>query len=813
MKKIFTLLLFLSIGLGSTMAQEDFLPFHGCHQHKFEDHQYALTEAQKSRMLAGESRSDTIDILHYAIRLEVFNTSLSFIKSTCTTTLTPKMDGVEEVYFDLLDLDVTSVSGPNGALNYTNDGNFLTVDLGETYNVNDTLDLVIDYEGSPTVASSGFGGFIFASGYAFNLGIGLGATPYNYGRGWFPCFDNFVERSTFSFDVVSLGGNRAYCSGTFMGEQQIGGDTLMRSYDLTKPIPTYLAGVAVSTYSQVDGIHPGIAGDIRTQLIAKTSDTTDVKGSFFYLGECIDALEWWFGPYIWDRVGFIMTPVGAMEHVDNIAYPVSVGTGGATFGQNRLMAHELAHHWWGNMTTLSSPADMWFKEGNAEYAAHLFTEYTFGHEEFIKQVRDNFKDVVMTRAHIDDGSYLQLSGIPYEHTYGTHTYYKGASMIHNLRAYLGDDIFRDAMTNLLSTYLYQSIDGPQMRDYLSSYTGIDMNPFFDAWILNPGYSSFEIDSIQSVPMGGEFEVTVSLTQKLLGAPEYHESVPIEVTFTDHQGNEMTREVMVSGQNDQATVSLPFIPVEYWVNGNYKLNLAQFHQRESLTEEGNYNIPYVNFDVDVEALTDTGYVVIDHYWTAPDPFKNNPNNIQLSNTHYWRVGGYLPDDMDARAIVEFNIGELPGLDDDLLGNTLDSLILVYRRDDSEDWVEYPDYTVIELGGGFIRINQLRLGEYAFANGEFILVDTEEPQVDIGLNVFPNPVQDRLQFTLSQEMGARFQVRLFNTTGQQVKDVALNPQGLGAIYQLPVDDLPNGQYWLSIRSSDGVQVAQAAVQITR
>src|SRR5690606_13558156 len=111
--------------------------------------------------------------------------------------------------------------------------------------------------------------------------------------------------------------------------------------------------------------------------------------TFSQLGDAIDMLESWWGPYAWERVGYIATPQGAMEHPTNIAYPVNVAVGGNTASHRRLMTHELGHCWWGDVVTLKGPYDMWIKEGNAEYSAHLLTEYTSGIQPFINEVKSN----------------------------------------------------------------------------------------------------------------------------------------------------------------------------------------------------------------------------------------------------------------------------------------------------------------------------------------------------------------------------------------------------------------------------------------
>jgi len=212
-------------------------------------------------------------------------------------------------------------------------------------------------------------------------------------------------------------------------------------------------------------MHDAASGQIPIQFVAKAQDTSATKTALQYVGQAVDAFEFWFGPYQWDKVGYVLASNGAMEHATLIAYPDRTVRNGNQFANNRLMAHELAHHWWGDYMTVRQASDMWVKEGTAEYSAHLFVEYAFGQEEFIDFVKDNHYDV-LHGAHLADGAYYAISGMPQSNTYGVHTYNKGASMIHNLRGYLGDSLFRVGTQSLLETYAYDAADAVQFRDQM-----------------------------------------------------------------------------------------------------------------------------------------------------------------------------------------------------------------------------------------------------------------------------------------------------------------------------------------------------------
>src|SRR5690606_32211758 len=105
-------------------------------------------------------------------------------------------------------------------------------------------------------------GFYFQGNYAYNLGVGFAADPHNYGRVWHPCFDNFVERAKYEFNIISSGGKKAHCNGLLESENIVSGDTVVRKWMMNDEIPSYLACIAVADYITVHQSHNGLLGNI-----------------------------------------------------------------------------------------------------------------------------------------------------------------------------------------------------------------------------------------------------------------------------------------------------------------------------------------------------------------------------------------------------------------------------------------------------------------------------------------------------------------------------------------------------------------------
>lgn len=799
---------FFTLSLLQAQPKEGMPDMHGCHFYKKNIHPLPLTDEEKLFACGSNARSDSIDVLNYAVSLDLTNFSNQTIQAYCEVTFTAKQDGVEALPLDLLDLTVDSVTWQGAQLNFDYDGLLLDIHLPQPVNVNDTMEVVVFYRGQPTADPSGFGGFVFENNIGYNLGIGLSSNPYNFGRSWHPCFDNFVERASYDINIVTNNGRKGYAIGTFLGETDLGGGMALRQYRMDLPLPTYLVGVAASTYAELNQMHTGIYGTYPMLLVGKPGDTTDMKSAFTYLGDAVDAMEAWFGPYRWGQVGYVMTTAGAMEHASLIAYPDFIIGDGATFAMNRLMAHELGHHWWGNITTMSCPENMWIKEGNAEYSAHLFTEYVFGKDAFIKQVKDNHFSVLKT-AHLADGAYLPLSGLPYENTYSDHTYYKGAAMMHNLRTYLGDTLFRKGMTSILDTYEYEAVDAELFRDQLTAETGVDMTSFFDDWIFSPGYALYELDSVKVQPTAipESWKATVYVQQKLHQAPHFHTNVPLEITFFDENWQTHTTQFMVSGEFSEAEVDVPFEPVWQILNDRNALNLGRTQARTTVYEADDIGLPYCEL-VNFQALEvpDSALVSFIHYWGPPDPVEPNPTGVVMSNRHYWRYGGILPAGFKAKVFLPYRGASPNDFDYDLLNVADDSLLmLVWRPDPSKPWGEYPFYKKQTIGAtsGFMRIDTLLPGDYAFAMGELPIatgVSGWEEAVS-GMSVFPNPSSGTFTVRATLPSNAPVKITLLDPMGRILKSDTARPNGGLIFQQMDAGNLPAGVYWVKISDDTG------------
>jgi Peptidase family M1 domain/Secretion system C-terminal sorting domain/Peptidase M1 N-terminal domain len=718
------------------------------------------------------SRSDTIDILNYQINLDVTDFTNKLIKGNCVISYYSKLNGINTIGLDLLKLNIDSITSQGSVLSYSYNDTLLAVNLPSTLNVSDTSELTVYYNGSPQQDPSGWGGFYFDNTYAYNLGVGFDANPHNFGRVWFPCFDNFVERSTYEFNITTSNGKKAHCNGALISEIIITGDTITRKWQMDDEIPTYLTCMAVSDYETVNMSFNGVNGVIPVELVGRVSDTTNMKNSFINLNGALNGYEQSYGPFLWNKIGYSLVPFssGAMEHATNIAYPRLAANG--TLGNETLMAHEFSHHWWGDLVTCETAEDMWINEGMAVYSEHLFLEKIYDYQTSLTEIKNNHKSVLQY-THINEGGFRAISGIPHEYTYGEHVYQKGASVAHNMRAYLGDSLFFMGLKSVLNTYKFNSINSSQFRDELTSSTGINMTNFFNDWVFAPGFSHFDIDSVDIVPNGPNFDITIDVQQKLRGATIFHTGTPLEITFYDDNWNMYKDTIIASSQYSTSNVTIPFSPTVYILNESNRLNQARTDNQLKLTATGSSGtlpLSLVN-NFAVNSIGDSALLQFEHHWVAPDSIKNNINNYRISTSRYWSIDGILPPNLITSFRFNFDGRASSGfLDVDLVPINGDSIILLYRENPKFDWTEYPYYVKTTVGPtiafGFVTLDSLLLGEYTFANAAPPLgINDKISNNKNDFNIYPNPADDHI-WVKNETSNMASTVMIYNLEGKLI-----------------------------------------------
>lgn len=729
-----------------------------------------------------------------------------------------KMNNVNIIRFDLegLTVDSVKINGLNTTWNHN--GSLLTINTPFVLNINDTTTLSIAYHGMP-ITDSSWGGFYYVGNYGFQMGVGFKAQPHSFGRTWHPCFDNFVERSSYEFYITTTNDKKAVCNGLFIDSSILGNSQIVWHWKLDEEIPSYLASVAVCNYVVVKKVLNGIAGNTDAWIASEAVDTNKVNGSFSHLQESFNMLENHFGMYSWSRVGYSLVPfnAGAMEHATNIHIGKAYIDG--TLNYETLIAHELSHHWWGNLVTCAKAEDMWLNEGFASYCEMLHNEHTYGYDKYISDARFNHFNV-LANAHIKDNGYRAVSPMDSNYTYGNTVYQKGADMIHTLRSYMGDSLFFDALQSFLDAHKFQHITSSQLATFLTNHSGKNINLFFNNWIYQPGFTHFSIDSSHTQWNGNTYDVSVFIRQRKHKTNTYFDDVPLEIGFYDSLMQEHIYQLTFQGRCMEFQVNIPFEPKMILIDPYSKISDAITEEKRIIKSTTPFTFNQAKIRVFPKTIINSGdssLIHVSHHWVAPDRFKNiaNANGYFLNNSRYWTIEGVNLENLQGILQFDYNAGAVNSyLDSTWIINTDDSIRLFYRKDATQDWQLANDSTkpgAINDKVGIVYAKEIKKGDYCLGIKKWNYIDTlstdastgpcglilkqKNTEDNISWKIYPNPLQNYLYIKNESIQNENIEVKVSDISGRIFLLVNLNHHKIST---LNTQSLISGLYFIQIKS---------------
>ncbi|MCF8405756.1 MAG: T9SS type A sorting domain-containing protein [Bacteroidales bacterium] len=747
--------------------------------------------------------SDTLEATWYKIHLNELDFTNHEITAWTEIELLNKVDNLSQVTLELQDLSVDEVWVDNiSVAGFTHEGMILKIPLTSTINTGESVIIKVEYHGEPF--HEAWGGFHWAGQYAFNLGVGFESIPHNLGKTWFPCIDDFRDRATYELFVTVTNGKDAVCGGLLQGITNNGNGTSTYHWTLDQPIPTYLASVAVGDYAKWTDTYNGIEEDIPVEIWTRPSDSGNVDGSFQNLNEILAIYEDKFGPYRWDRVGYVGTGIGAMEHATNIAYPHFAINGG--LGNESLLAHELSHMWFGDNVTCASAEDMWLNEGWAVFADALYQEVLYGKDQYNEFIRDTHVDVIQfCHTSGGDGSYFPINQIPQEVTYGVSAYDRGATIAHSLRGYLGDDAFFDAMAGYNEYFKYDFASSYDLRDFLTGHTGIDMASWFDNWVFHSGTPFFTVDSFTVNLTPIEPEVNVFMKQKRHGPAFTGDANKVELTFMDNNWNMVTADILFDGTTGNATFSIPFAPDFIIPDYNELQCDATTDYKQVIQETGDYQFPGTYCEMEVSSVSDSALIWIAHQWAPPDPLFEPIQGLTLSDYRHWRIDGIMPEGFTATGVFWYNVSAY--LDNSLITNADDSLVMLYRPSPAHNW-QFIDFTKIGLWNiGKLFIENIQKGEYTLGVCDDTFVGLHKPSLKTGLHIYPNPSKDDVYIDTDRP-GT---LMIYDEQGRQVKEFTTHLEKDTICWK--TGDIDKGTYFVRFNSNKNSILAVERVVLVK
>jgi aminopeptidase N len=400
------------------------------------------------------------------------------------------LEDLTEIYFDLADeFTIDSIIYHTNSLTYVLADDLLQITLDNTI-TSGTLDsIAVYYKGIPN--GGGFGSFTQSThGSNDDPIIWTLSEPYG-AQDWWPCKQDLTDKID-SIDVyVETGSDyRAASNGVLASETTIGDTTTIYYWKHRYPIPAYLIAIAVTNYTHYSNwvIMPnGDSLEVLNYVFPESlayaeSQTPDIVEMMEYFNEQFEPY-----PYAEEKYGHAQFGWGGgMEHT-TMSFMGSFNYS--------LMAHELAHQWFGDKVTCGSWADIWLNEGFATYLTALNYEYQgleSSWENWKSQAISNVTSLPGGSVWVDDTTSVNRIFS------GRLSYNKGALLLHMLRWEMGDEDFFEALQNYLEDpdLAYSYALTADLQEHLESVSGLDLDEFFSDWYTNQGYPSHIINYSQ-----------------------------------------------------------------------------------------------------------------------------------------------------------------------------------------------------------------------------------------------------------------------------------------------------------------------------
>lgn len=728
-----------------------------------------------------QTAGENINVTHYEIHLNELDFTNHTLQAQTTVTLTA-LNATSTIELELKTLTVSAVTATGANVsNFSQNDDVLTINLASAIAANTSAEFTITYGGN--TFNESWGGIMWTTGYVCNMGVGFESIPHNLGKCWFPCIDNFTDKATYDVFVTVTDDKTVVCGGNFVDNVDNGDGTHTAHYNVPQEIATYHISFAAGDYVEWTDTYNGVERDIPITVYVKPNQYDKVPGTFVHVKDIANFYETNFGPYPFNRIGYVITSVGCMEHVDNIGITSGVLTGNTT--QEEYVAHEMSHMWFGNKTTCSTAEDMWLNEGFAQFCGVFYRAEVYGEDDFQQEM--SAKTSTITKWCKSEGNWIPLNNIPQTMTYdGSAVYNRGAVVVNTMMNYLGRETFLAAMRDHLNNYAFGASSSEQLRDDITASTGIDMNGFFDTYVFTAGMPHYGVNLLDVTQSGNQYDASVKMTYQHYGPEHVGQNNRVEVTFVDNEGLLQTTLVNWDGMEAEETVTLDINPVAAFIDYYNHFLDAKSDKNMTATASGNLGIDQ-QLSIIVNSVTDSVMLRGEEHYVAPDDDPNIPG-LTLSTRHYWNV--LRLDFGDADVSGKFTFSNNANMDGDIIHTENDSAVLLYRANVSDTWHVIPYTQQGNWKLGFFMVSDLQTGQYTIGAIDKTQLGVAENTLNTKKMILsPNPTNGFVKISTEIESS---EILIINCLGQIVNSCKIS----GNEATISVESFPAGIYFINL-----------------
>ena len=487
----------------------------------------------------------TFDLIHTSLDVK-FDWQKQQLMGKAELTLKPYFYPTDKLTLDAKGFDLRSVSLKDGenlkALTYDYNKEKIFINLDTEYTRKDTVRVWVDYVAKPEeLEAEGSAAITDAKGLYFinPLGEDKNKPQQIWTQGetessscWFPTIDSPNENMTQEIKITVDSRFVTLSNGLLVSSKPNGDGTRTDYWKQSLPHAPYLAMMAIGEFAVVKDKWK----DIDVDYYVEPEYEPHAKAIF---GETPAMLDYYSDvlkyPYAWEKYSQVVVRdyvSGAMENTTATIHGEFLHRTDRELldGDNeRIIAHELFHHWFGDLVTCESWSNLPLNESFATYGEYMWLEHRHGIDEADRhgdeQMRQYFASIAQT-------GHLHMVRFYYdnkEDMFDAHSYNKGGRILHMLRKTIGDEAFFEGLNLYLNENKFQAVEMHQLRLAMEEVTGMDLNWFFNQWFFNKGHADLEIMHSYD-EASKKYAVTIKQNQDLTEIPLYRIPLDVDIYF-------------------------------------------------------------------------------------------------------------------------------------------------------------------------------------------------------------------------------------------------------------------------------------------
>ena len=323
---------------------------------------------------------------------------------------------------------------------------------------------------------------------------------------WLPCNDRPDDKSSVEFTVVAPAQYRIISNGLLVEEMALANNKKWTHWRETTPIPTkvMVIGAARFAVKEYDSVRTAVP------VSAWVYPQDSAKGFYDYAlaPSILNFFQEYIGDYPFEKLANVQskTIFGGMENASAIFYNETSVTG--TRSSEGLMAHEIAHQWFGNTATEKSFAHLWLSEGFASYLTHLYLEQTYGTDTLWSALRADRNQIIQfakgwNKPVVDSTS-------PLMDLLNANSYQKGSWVLHMLRTEVGDEVFKKIIQTYYAHFKGSNAETKDFQLVAEAVSQKDLKTFVRQWLFTPGHPQLQVQWQQKP--NNEISITVKQLQ-------------------------------------------------------------------------------------------------------------------------------------------------------------------------------------------------------------------------------------------------------------------------------------------------------------